>query len=135
MVSLFPGARPCPEGTHAYTTGCSQKMPEATCDVPNPVKEKAIICDYSACYCNAPTVRDKTTGKCVPLDQCPKKKEEEVPEEVEGEVPEEVEEEVGEEVEEEEEEEEGCDSSEGESIESESPEIDSTESDPLEEHS
>ncbi|KAG6445545.1 uncharacterized protein LOC115440516 [Manduca sexta] len=62
--------RECEEGTHAYTTGCSKKTPEPTCEEPNPVEEDAIICDYSACYCDAPNVRDTKTNKCVPLDQC-----------------------------------------------------------------
>ncbi|XP_075984580.1 uncharacterized protein LOC142982119 [Anticarsia gemmatalis] len=63
----------CEVGTHAYATGCGQKTPEATCEQPNPVKEEGIICDYSACYCDPPTVRDSISGKCVPIEQCPKK--------------------------------------------------------------
>uniref|UniRef100_A0A2A4K1F8 TIL domain-containing protein n=1 Tax=Heliothis virescens TaxID=7102 RepID=A0A2A4K1F8_HELVI len=63
----------CEEGTHAYTTGCGQKTPEATCDNPTPETEEGIICDYSACYCDQPTVRDTASGKCVHLDKCPKK--------------------------------------------------------------
>lgn len=68
------GQRECEEGTHAYTTGCDYKMPEATCDNPNPVKEtRGKICDFTACYCDPPTVRDTTTKKCVKLEDCPKK--------------------------------------------------------------
>ncbi|XP_021198121.3 serine protease inhibitor 3 isoform X1 [Helicoverpa armigera] len=63
----------CEEGTHAYTTGCGPKTPEATCDNPTPQAEKAIICDYSACYCDPPTVRDTASGKCVRREECPKK--------------------------------------------------------------
>ncbi|CAG9793227.1 unnamed protein product [Diatraea saccharalis] len=66
-------ARECEEGTHAYAVGCAQKTPEATCEEPNPVKEEAIICDYSACYCDPPTVRDTVSDKCVALEDCPKK--------------------------------------------------------------
>ncbi|KAL0868235.1 hypothetical protein ABMA27_007768 [Loxostege sticticalis] len=66
-------AHECEEGTHAYTTGCSPKTPEPTCAEPNPVAEKHAICDYSACYCDPPTVRDTVSNKCVPLDKCPKK--------------------------------------------------------------
>ncbi|KAM3962111.1 uncharacterized protein ACR2FA_003798 [Aphomia sociella] len=63
----------CEEGTHSYTTGCGYLTPEATCDNPNPVKEtRGMICDFSACYCDPPTVRDTKTKKCVPLDECSK---------------------------------------------------------------
>ncbi|CAB3233133.1 unnamed protein product [Arctia plantaginis] len=65
--------RECEEGTHAYAPGCGPKTSEATCDEPNPKEERVIICDYSACYCDPPTVRDTVSGKCVTLDQCPKK--------------------------------------------------------------
>ncbi|KAL4719611.1 hypothetical protein ACJJTC_018191 [Scirpophaga incertulas] len=64
-------ARECEVGTHSYNTGCSRKMPEATCDNPNPELEEGILCDYSACYCDAPTVRDTASGKCVRLEDCP----------------------------------------------------------------
>ncbi|KAJ2954905.1 hypothetical protein O0L34_g3228 [Tuta absoluta] len=63
--------RECEEGTHAYALGCGYKTPEATCEVPHPEPETAMLCDYSACYCDEPTVRDTTTGRCVPRDQCP----------------------------------------------------------------
>nr|AAV91426.1 putative protease inhibitor 4 [Lonomia obliqua] len=63
----------CPVGTHGYATGCGRKMPEATCDAPNPVLEEGIICDYSACYCDPPTVRDTVSNKCVSPNDCPKK--------------------------------------------------------------
>ncbi|CAB3233129.1 unnamed protein product [Arctia plantaginis] len=63
----------CEEGTHAYATACGKKTPEATCDEPNPKPETADICDYSACYCDEPTVRDTASGKCVTLDKCPQK--------------------------------------------------------------
>ncbi|RVE48509.1 hypothetical protein evm_006820 [Chilo suppressalis] len=66
-------ARECEEGTHAYAVGCARKTPEPSCDEPNPVKEDAIICDYSACYCDPPTVRDHASKKCVLLEDCPKK--------------------------------------------------------------
>ncbi|KAF9794891.1 hypothetical protein SFRURICE_005126 [Spodoptera frugiperda] len=66
----------CEVGTRAYTTGCGPLVPEPTCDEPNPVAGEGLICDYSACYCEAPTVRDTVSGKCVNLDQCPKKEEE-----------------------------------------------------------
>ncbi|XP_035452630.2 uncharacterized protein LOC118277799 isoform X2 [Spodoptera frugiperda] len=66
----------CEVGTRAYTTGCGPLVPEPTCDEPNPVAGEGLICDFSACYCEAPTVRDTASGKCVNLDQCPKKEEE-----------------------------------------------------------
>nr|XP_021198120.2 uncharacterized protein LOC110381997 [Helicoverpa armigera] len=63
----------CEPGTYSYTSNCDQMMiPEPTCDTPTPQEEEA-PCDYSACYCKAPTVRDTSSGKCVPLEQCPKK--------------------------------------------------------------
>ncbi|XP_045779516.1 uncharacterized protein LOC123877045 isoform X2 [Maniola jurtina] len=67
-------SRECEEGTHAYAIGCGHMTPEATCDNPNPVADtRGMICDYSACYCDPPTVRDTATNKCVPLEECPKK--------------------------------------------------------------
>ncbi|CAH2237077.1 jg17252 [Pararge aegeria aegeria] len=66
--------RECEVGTHAYTTGCGFKQPEATCANPKPeLDTRGKICDYSACYCDEPTVRDTATGKCVPLEECTKK--------------------------------------------------------------
>nr|XP_026500175.1 uncharacterized protein LOC113403794 [Vanessa tameamea] len=65
--------RECEVGTHAYTTGCGFLTPEATCDNPAPVvNENGKICDYSACYCDPPTVRDTISGKCVQKEDCPK---------------------------------------------------------------
>nr|XP_034835728.1 uncharacterized protein LOC117992178 [Maniola hyperantus] len=65
------------EGTHDYTTGCGYVTPEATCDNPNPVTDTSgKVCDYTACYCDSPTVRDTATDKCVRLEDCPKKEEE-----------------------------------------------------------
>ncbi|XP_013195054.2 uncharacterized protein LOC106138449 [Amyelois transitella] len=61
----------CDEGTHAYSLGCGNKVPEPTCEEPNPVVEKGLLCDYSACYCDPPTVRDTKNNVCVPLDKCP----------------------------------------------------------------
>ncbi|XP_028158998.1 uncharacterized protein LOC135081790 [Ostrinia nubilalis] len=66
-------SRECEEGTHAYALGCGHKTPEPTCEEPKPVEEKGILCDYSACYCDPPTVRDTVSGKCVELEKCPKK--------------------------------------------------------------
>ncbi|KAI8437363.1 hypothetical protein MSG28_011703 [Choristoneura fumiferana] len=64
-------AEVCPVGTHAYTTGCNFLMPEATCKKPTPVLDtRGMICDYSSCYCDEPTVRDEKTGQCVALDKC-----------------------------------------------------------------
>ncbi|XP_034835729.1 uncharacterized protein [Maniola hyperantus] len=64
----------CEEGTHDYTTGCGPVSPEPTCDIPIPVVDtSSIVCDFSACYCNPPTVRDTTTDKCVRLEDCPEK--------------------------------------------------------------
>ncbi|KAH9642566.1 hypothetical protein HF086_011159 [Spodoptera exigua] len=76
MANKIRGYKECEVGTHAYTTGCGPLIPEPTCDEPSPVAGKGMICDYSSCYCDVPTVRDTVSGKCVPLDQCPKKKEE-----------------------------------------------------------
>ncbi|XP_023943406.2 uncharacterized protein LOC112049659 [Bicyclus anynana] len=68
--------RECEEGTHSYGTGCGYLLPEATCDNPTPELDKrGKICDFSACYCDPPTVRDSATNKCVALEDCPKKKE------------------------------------------------------------
>ncbi|CAH2095626.1 unnamed protein product [Euphydryas editha] len=64
--------RECEPGTHAYTTGCHPKTPEPTCAEPNPQPERASICDFTACYCDSPTVRNTETNKCVPLEECPK---------------------------------------------------------------
>ncbi|KAJ8711945.1 hypothetical protein PYW08_008899 [Mythimna loreyi] len=65
----------CEEGTHSYSTGCGPLTPEATCEEPNPVEGKGLICDYSACHCDSPTVRDSVSGKCVKVEECPKKEE------------------------------------------------------------
>ncbi|CAB3224837.1 unnamed protein product [Arctia plantaginis] len=62
--------RACEIGTYAYTTGCSQKTPEPNCYEPNPKTEGPIVCNFSACYCEQPTVRDLITGQCVTLDEC-----------------------------------------------------------------
>ncbi|CAH2095622.1 unnamed protein product [Euphydryas editha] len=62
----------CEAGTYSYTTGCDVKTPEPTCADPNPKPEEGIICDYTACYCNPPTVRHPVSNKCVPLEECPK---------------------------------------------------------------
>ncbi|CAH2237074.1 uncharacterized protein LOC120633925 [Pararge aegeria] len=67
--------RDCEEGTHGYSTGCSPVEPEPTCDNPTPVVDPTEdICDFTACYCDAPTVRDTATGKCVLLEECTKTK-------------------------------------------------------------
>ncbi|XP_045779575.1 UPF0329 protein ECU05_1680/ECU11_0050-like [Maniola jurtina] len=76
MTSAPVGAYQCEEGTHDFTTGCGYVTPEATCDNPNPVTDTSgEVCDYTACYCDSPTVRDTTTDKCVRLEDCPKKEE------------------------------------------------------------
>ncbi|XP_072938948.1 uncharacterized protein [Epargyreus clarus] len=62
----------CPEGTHAYALGCGYKTPEATCKQPNPVAEDYMLCDFSDCYCDPPTLRDESTGKCVLKENCSK---------------------------------------------------------------
>ncbi|XP_059051738.1 uncharacterized protein LOC131846449 [Achroia grisella] len=65
-------ARECEEGTYGYSLGCGFKTPEATCENPTPVQDRSRrICDYSACYCAPPTVRNTKTKKCVQLDECP----------------------------------------------------------------
>ncbi|CAG9568356.1 unnamed protein product [Danaus chrysippus] len=62
----------CDEGTHAYTIGCGYLEPEPTCEDPHPsIDQGILICDFMACYCDSPTVRNKLIGKCVPLDECP----------------------------------------------------------------
>ncbi|KAI5645859.1 hypothetical protein NE865_02129 [Phthorimaea operculella] len=63
--------RECEEGTHAYALGCGYRTPEPTCEEPHPEPETSMLCDYSACYCDQPTVRDTASGRCVPPDQCP----------------------------------------------------------------
>ncbi|CAK1545418.1 unnamed protein product [Leptosia nina] len=63
--------RECEEGTRAYTTGCGPLKPEPTCEEPDPVEGKGIICDYSACYCEPPTVRHADSGKCMLIEECP----------------------------------------------------------------
>ncbi|CAH0731351.1 unnamed protein product, partial [Brenthis ino] len=66
----------CEEGTHAYATGCEVLTPEPTCENPEPKEDSdEMICDFTACYCNAPTVRDTVSNKCVPLEDCPKSQE------------------------------------------------------------
>ncbi|CAH0731349.1 unnamed protein product, partial [Brenthis ino] len=66
----------CEEGTHGYSTGCGYLTPEPTCENPEPQEDtRGKICDYSACYCDAPTVRDTVSKKCVPLEECPKNEE------------------------------------------------------------
>ncbi|CAG5056784.1 unnamed protein product [Parnassius apollo] len=71
---LGKSSRECEEGTQAYTTGCGYLTNEATCDEPNPQPDtRGMICDFSACYCAPPTVRNTVTNKCVPLEECPKK--------------------------------------------------------------
>ncbi|KAJ8711946.1 hypothetical protein PYW08_008900 [Mythimna loreyi] len=65
----------CEVGTHSYGTGCGPLIPEPTCEEPNPVAGRGNICDFFACYCDAPTVRDTVSGKCVKIEECPKKTE------------------------------------------------------------
>ncbi|XP_032522652.1 uncharacterized protein LOC116774109 [Danaus plexippus] len=73
IYALGKCVRECEVGTHAYTTGCGYLTPEATCENPKPTTDmRARICDYSACYCDPPTVRNKVNNKCVPLEECPK---------------------------------------------------------------
>ncbi|CAG5024882.1 unnamed protein product [Parnassius apollo] len=63
--------RECEEGTQAYALGCGYLTKEATCKEPNPQPDtRGKICDFSACYCAPPTVRDPVTKKCVPLEEC-----------------------------------------------------------------
>ncbi|CAG9130960.1 unnamed protein product [Plutella xylostella] len=61
----------CEEGTHAYAVGCATVMSEPTCAQPTPAS-RGLICDFSACYCDAPTVRHEGTDKCVKLEDCDK---------------------------------------------------------------
>ncbi|XP_075984910.1 uncharacterized protein LOC142982336 [Anticarsia gemmatalis] len=61
----------CPRGTYRYATACGPFTPEATCNRPHPRAEDAFICDFSACYCSSPKVRNVITGKCVALEDCP----------------------------------------------------------------
>ncbi|OWR48384.1 putative protease inhibitor 4 [Danaus plexippus plexippus] len=76
IYALGKCVRECEVGTHAYTTGCGYLTPEATCENPKPTTDmRARICDYSACYCDPPTVRNKVNNKCVPLEECPKEAE------------------------------------------------------------
>ncbi|XP_061725269.1 uncharacterized protein LOC133531154 [Cydia pomonella] len=58
----------CPPGTYRYAVGCDYLLPEPTCKNPRPVKEtKFQICDFQACYCSPPTVRNEETNQCVRL--------------------------------------------------------------------
>ncbi|KPJ15533.1 hypothetical protein RR48_09462 [Papilio machaon] len=70
LFEMFAGQEDCEVGTHAYTTGCSHLTPEPTCAEPRPKPRKGRICDYSACYCDPPTVRDTKTMKCVQVHEC-----------------------------------------------------------------
>ncbi|XP_047992119.1 uncharacterized protein LOC125230889 isoform X2 [Leguminivora glycinivorella] len=64
----------CPPGTYRYDTGCDYLQPEPTCKNPRPAKETEYqICDYQACYCSPPTVRNEETKQCVELCDCPRK--------------------------------------------------------------
>ncbi|KAJ8709386.1 hypothetical protein PYW07_009212 [Mythimna separata] len=65
----------CEPGTYSYGTGCGPLTPEPTCDEPNPVAGRGNVCDFSACYCSPPTVREPNSRKCVKLEDCPKKAE------------------------------------------------------------
>ncbi|XP_026749490.1 uncharacterized protein LOC113510237 [Galleria mellonella] len=73
IYALGRCVRECEEGTHGYAVGCDFITPEPTCEEPKPVKDTraGLICDFSACYCDPPTVRDTKTKKCVPLEECP----------------------------------------------------------------
>ncbi|XP_011565174.3 uncharacterized protein LOC105394953 [Plutella xylostella] len=62
--------RECEEGTHSYGSGCGPVMSEPTCEQPTPKVESGNTCDFSACYCDAPTVRHKASKKCVKLKDC-----------------------------------------------------------------
>ncbi|XP_023943428.2 uncharacterized protein LOC112049671 [Bicyclus anynana] len=85
LASAMPDYRPCTydtrglcmhyceEGTYSYNTGCGPMTPEPTCENPHPVATRYAICDYSACYCKPPTVRDTSSKKCVLLERCPPK--------------------------------------------------------------
>ncbi|CAB3233141.1 unnamed protein product [Arctia plantaginis] len=61
----------CEEGTYNYTPGCGPITPEATCNNPYPVPQNVKKCDYSECYCDPPTVRDRRSGKCMTREKCP----------------------------------------------------------------
>ncbi|XP_077289413.1 uncharacterized protein LOC143913465 [Arctopsyche grandis] len=62
----------CPEGTHAYVSSCqSPTWSEKTCEEPTK-RDMGAICDLSRCECDEPTVKNKATGKCVKLEDCPK---------------------------------------------------------------
>ncbi|VVC88196.1 unnamed protein product [Leptidea sinapis] len=65
------GIRECEVGTRAYTTGCSKLKPEPSCEDPNPPELPGNICDFSACYCEPPTLRNKLTKECVAPEKCP----------------------------------------------------------------
>ncbi|KAI5638172.1 hypothetical protein NE865_09118 [Phthorimaea operculella] len=63
---------PCADDEYLYSTGCSYKQIEPTCENPNPGKDmRAQLCDYSKCYCKSPKVRDTTTNQCVCVEDCP----------------------------------------------------------------
>ncbi|CAG9130958.1 unnamed protein product [Plutella xylostella] len=55
----------------SYAVGCATVMSEPTCAQPTPAS-RGLICDFSACYCDAPTVRHEGTDKCVRLEDCDK---------------------------------------------------------------
>lgn len=70
---MFPEGQECPEGERLVPGVLPTDEP--TCENPKPVQMKmfSYSMDYVPCFCNEPMVRNKQTGKCVELRDCPKK--------------------------------------------------------------
>ncbi|XP_046971428.1 uncharacterized protein LOC124538419 [Vanessa cardui] len=59
----------CPRGEHSVLY-CPQKA-EPSCENPTVHDlQGPAACGIPDCFCNAPTVRDTKTNKCVPLSKC-----------------------------------------------------------------
>nr|QEE79881.1 TIL [Ostrinia furnacalis] len=77
LVALVEGqgipTKKCPPGEHSVLY--CPRMAEPDCTNPT-VHERNTpgACDIPDCFCNTPTVRNLDTGKCVKLEDCPKKK-------------------------------------------------------------
>ncbi|KAL0868936.1 hypothetical protein ABMA27_007264 [Loxostege sticticalis] len=63
--------RKCPPGEHSVLY--CPRMAEPDCEFPS-VHDTSFpgACDIPDCFCNRPTVRNLSTGKCVKLEDCPK---------------------------------------------------------------
>ncbi|XP_063388780.1 uncharacterized protein LOC134674597 [Cydia fagiglandana] len=63
----------CPPGERSVYRCPRMEQPDCQTPYPHAFRDLAIHpCFEADCFCELPTVRDRSTGKCVHLYQCPK---------------------------------------------------------------